>query len=117
MMEGLVVMGTGLVIVFAVLVILIVAIYLFGVVFSTKKKKDAPAAPQPVDRKPLAQQVKPAAAPQNGAIPPEVVAAISAAVYTVCGGQKAVRIQSIRRSSGTRRAWASAGIMENTQPF
>ena len=116
MMESLVVMGTGLVIVFGVLILLVLLITLFGVAF---RKKDKPAAPAaPVVEKPLMQEVSPLQAPvAEGAIPAEVIAAISAAVYTMYGQKGPVRIQSIRRSSGARKAWAAAGIMENTQPF
>lgn len=113
----------GIVIVFAVLILLVGIFYLFGAVMQkTTGKERAPkpakkqAAPKPAPRRNV-----PAAAsnaPVVGAgIPLEVVAAISAAVAELQGG-KPYAIRSIQQQPRSARpAWAMAGVMENTRPF
>lgn len=51
----------------------------------------------------------------NNEIPEEVIAAISAAVYTLYGN---VSIKSIHHAERpAHSAWAMAGLLDNTRPF
>lgn len=110
----------GLGTVLATLALLILIFNIFGKVFSSlnnKKKKPAQPEKNPVvTRK---NEVPPPlpVEPQNGT-PPEVVAAITAAIYTL-EGEGAV-IKSIKRKSSpstARSEWAQAAVTENTKPF
>ena len=86
---------------------------------------EAPAVPTlTLDPTPAAvpQEEKPAAAPApkaEGGIPGEIIAAISAAVATVVGGNAVIRgIKRIPKNGGSRRgAWGDAGVQEHTTPF
>lgn len=126
-MEGLsnsqiagIVMATGLVIVFVVLICLIFIIKLYGAVIqSVQKKKQIPkaaAANVPVPSASAAVQ-KPVAPAVEEGIPTEVVAAISAAVYTLYGKETSVLSVRRRVRTGGRCAWGQAGILNNTRPF
>ena len=80
----------------------------------------APAAPAAAPAAPAAKPAAPAAKADNGGIPGEVIAAISAAVATVMGSGAV--IHGIRRVSkpaaGSRRgSWGDAGVREHTTPF
>lgn len=68
-------------------------------------------------RAPLPVQPEKLQAAAVPAVPPEVVAAISAAVCVLYGEQ--AKVCSVRRAvSGSSRAvWRQAGILENTRPF
>ena len=115
---------TSITLVFAMLVALCLIITLEGKLFDLKNKKpadpkpQAPAAPAAkAAPAPAAKPAAPAAKADNGGIPGEVIAAISAAVM----GSGAV-IHGIRRVSkpaaGSRRgSWGDAGVREHTTPF
>lgn len=110
----------GLVVVFAVLLILVAFCSITGKIFSStgkdnKKKADvAPAAP-----------AKSAAAPApvvEDGIEDEVVAAISAAIACIMGEGVPFTVKSISRkktaaSASGRPVWSAAGIAESTRPF
>ena len=107
------VVATGLILVFGVLVLLYLLITLEGIIFTSvdRRKKGAPApkkeaAPAPVK----------AAAPKAG-IPGEVVAAIAAAIACMDGGEH-YTLRSVKRTrvSG-RSAWGQAGVVAYTEPF
>ncbi len=115
-----VVVATGLILVFAVLILLYLIITLEGIIFSSldKKKKGQPpksaAAPQ------APQAAAPKAAPMAAVkveqgIPGEVVAAISAAVACMEGGRYSLR--SVARQRKGRSAWGDAAVAAYTQPF
>lgn len=120
---------TSIVLVFAMLIALCLIITLEGKIFDNmngkaakpqppKPQKAAPKAPPKPAPKPKAPA--PAAKAENGAIPGEVIAAISAAVATVLG--EGAVIHGIRRvtktGKGSRRgAWGDAGVREHTTPF
>ena len=110
----------GLGIVLATLALLILVFSLFGKLLSlTQKRKSKAQSPaeSPVTEKKNEVPPPPPITPQNGT-PPEVVAAITAAIYTL-EGEGAV-IKSIKRKSspdGLRSEWAQAAIIENTKPF
>ena len=102
---------TSITLVFAMLVALCLIITLEGKIFDNinNKKNGKPAAPK-----------APAAKAANGSIPGEFIAAISAAVATVCGGNAVIRgIKRVSKpAAGSRRgAWGDAGVREHTTPF
>lgn len=118
---------TSITLVFAMLVALCLIITLEGKLFDLKNNKpakpkpQAPAAPAAkAAPAPAAKPAAPAAKADNGGIPGEVIAAISAAVATVMGSGAV--IHGIRRVSkpaaGSRRgSWGDAGVREHTTPF
>lgn len=118
---------TSITLVFAMLVALCLIITLEGKLFDLKNNKpakpkpQAPAAPAAkAAPAPTAKPAAPAAKADNGGIPGEVIAAISAAVATVMGSGAV--IHGIRRVSkpaaGSRRgSWGDAGVREHTTPF
>ena len=115
---------TGIVLVFAILVLLMLIIMLEGKIFDNinNKKNGKPAAPEAPAAKaaPAAKPAAPAAKADNGSIPGEIIAAISAAVATVCGGNAVIRgIKRVSKpAAGSRRgAWGDAGVREHTTPF
>ena len=114
---------TSITLVFAMLIALCLIITLEGKLFDLKNKKPAdpkPQAPAKAAPAPAAKPAAPAAKADNGGIPGEVIAAISAAVATVMGSGAV--IHGIRRVSkpaaGSRRgSWGDAGVREHTTPF
>ena len=118
---------TSITLVFAMLIALCLIITLEGKLFDLKNNKpakpkpQAPAAPAAkAAPTPAAKPAAPAAKADNGGIPGEVIAAISAAVATVMGSGAV--IHGIRRVSkpaaGSRRgSWGDAGVREHTTPF
>lgn len=118
---------TSITLVFAMLIALCLIITLEGKLFDLKNNKpakpkpQAPAAPAAkAAPAPTAKPTAPAAKADNGGIPGEVIAAISAAVATVMGSGAV--IHGIRRVSkpaaGSRRgSWGDAGVREHTTPF
>lgn len=120
---------TSIVLVFAMLVALCLIITVEGKIFDSMNHKPAkPQAPKPqaaapkAPPKPLPKPAPKAPAPKadNGAIPGEIIAAISAAVACVMGEGAVIR--GIRRvaktGKGSRRgAWGDAGVREHTTPF
>lgn len=118
---------TSITLVFAMLIALCLIITLEGKLFDLKNNKpaklkpQAPAAPAAkAAPAPTAKPAAPAAKADNGGIPGEVIAAISAAVATVMGSGAV--IHGIRRVSkpaaGSRRgSWGDAGVREHTTPF
>ncbi len=115
---------TGFVVVFAVLILLILLITLYGNIVSKAEKaisdkkaeKEATVKTDEVVQAPV-QAATPVSAPvpSNG-IPDEVIAVIAAAVDAMYG-EGAVKVKSIKRVPQSRPVWSTAGIMENTRPF
>jgi sodium pump decarboxylase gamma subunit len=115
---------TGFTIVFAVLLFLIFIIWAYGKIITTAlskaearkasklEKEKASAKAEPVVESKPAQSIP---ATTNG-VSDEVVAVISAAVYSMYGSTDKVKIKSIKKSSD-RSAWANAGVINNTRPF
>ena len=118
---------TSITLVFAMLVALCLIITLEGKIFDNinNKKNGKPAAPKapaaPASKAaPAAKPAAPAAKADNGSIPGEIIAAISAAVASVCGGNAVIRgIKRVSKpAAGSRRgAWGEAGVREHTTPF
>ena len=113
--DSLVVLITGFVIVFAVLLLLIGIIKLYATLVSSvfssieKKKAKKEEKAQTVASQP---QVLPEAV-SSDTLDPQTVAVIAAAVTAYYGGDKSVRVSSIRRAKSQRSEWATAGINEN----
>ena len=115
---------TSITLVFAMLVALCLIITLEGKIFDAlnNKKNNKPAAPKAPAAKaaPAAKPTAPVAKADNGAIPGEIIAAISAAVAEVMGSNAVIRgIKRITKpAAGSRRgAWGEAGVREHTTPF
>lgn len=116
---------TGFSIVFGVLLLLIILISIYGKIVSGAQNKVAvrktvkeKKSVKTETAKPAAEVLKPQQPEQHSfdGIPEEVVAVISAAVYSVYGSTQKVRIKSVKRSK-PRSAWSSAGVTHNTRPF
>lgn len=115
---------TSITLVFSMLVALCLIITLEGKIFDAlnNKKNNKPAAPKAPAAKaaPAAKPAAPVAKADNGAIPGEIIAAISAAVAEVMGSNAVIRgIKRITKpAAGSRRgAWGEAGVREHTTPF
>lgn len=115
---------TSITLVFAMLVALCLIITLEGKIFDAlnNKKNNKPAASKAPAAKaaPAAKPAAPVAKADNGAIPGEIIAAISAAVAEVMGSNAVIRgIKRITKpAAGSRRgAWGEAGVREHTTPF
>ena len=101
---------TGFVVVFAMLILLIFIIKIYGAII----QKAQNAGKKSKEKK--AETVAETPAPVG--VSDEVVAVISAAVATMYGSSEKARIKSIKKSSdGGRSAWAKAGVLDNTRPF
>lgn len=121
---GLIILLTGILVVFAILLLLIGVIKLYGtIVYSAQNKKNnkAKKAEEPAVKAEPA--VETAAAEKSEAlqedssdVPGEIIAVIAAAVEAVFG-QGAVKIKSVKKTSKRRSAWKSAGMAENTRSF
>ena len=107
---------TGIVLVFAILVLLMAIITLEGKIFDSMnaKKKAAKTVAQAPAAKPAAAPVQQAApAPQvEEGIPGDVVAAIMAAIHAMGNGK--YTLKAVRRS---KNGWGNAGVNDTTAPF
>lgn len=120
---------TGLVVVFAALVILIFLVWLMGRIFvALGKKKAKDQEQQTQDTRRQAQQAMNAQIKAEQAaveqveegIPPQVVAAISAAVAVVMeetAPGTSYTIQRVQRAGTGRSAWGNAGLAAQLSPF
>ena len=107
---------TGIVLVFAILVLLMAIISLEGKIFDgmNAKKAAAKAAPKAPAAKPAApvqQAAAPAPVVEEG-IPGDVVAAIMAAIHAMGNGK--YTLKAVRRS---KNGWGKAGVNDTTAPF
>ena len=105
----------GMVVVFAVLIILTFVFWLFGKVVGSNHENASVVAPKPPVTKPVAK----APVPQTDGVPDEVVAVIAAAIAAMSDGTTQYAIRRIRpvATGNARPVWAAAGIAENTRPF
>lgn len=115
---------TGFVVVFVVLILLIFIIKIYSAIVTkaqqagkTKKEKAAKTTVTSTSPAVVNQTVQASEPVANDGLDDEVVAVISAAVATMYGSPEKVRIKSIKKSGGSRSAWANAGLLDNTRPF
>lgn len=118
----------GLGIVLGTLAILIVVFYAFGAIMtaagkvSKKKKQAAPSPAIPVPKlsdRPVTKAVETQPSVNQG-VSAEVVAAISAAVYSMEGSDARITaIVPARKQNPVsgRNPWAQAAVVNNTKPF
>ena len=107
---------TGFVVVFAMLILLIFIIKIYGAII--QKAQDAGKKSKEKKAETVAETPAPVVPAQTDGVSDEVVAVISAAVATMYGSSEKARIKSIKKSSdGGRSAWAKAGVLDNTRPF
>lgn len=117
--EGIIVTICGLVIVFAMLVLLVVIIMAFGGIMdkingvekvkptkTEKKAEHAPVAPAPVVT----------VEEDNDEIIAVIAAAVDA-IYAETGVKPVIRRIKPAAAKGTRSVWAAAGVFENTRAF
>ena len=108
---------TGIVLVFAILVLLMLIITLEGKIFdgmNAKKaaaKAAAPKAPAAKAAAPVQQAAAPAPVVEEG-IPGDVVAAIMAAIHAMGNGK--YTLKAVRRAAN---GWGKAGVNDTTAPF
>ena len=117
MTEALSVLVTGLVVVFAVLVLLVAIIKIYSTIVykaQNKPKKDKSKDDDDTPKGTGAGGGTASAAPANG-VSPEVLACIAAAVEFMYG-TGSVRIKNIRKAPA-RSAWSNAGVVSNTSGF
>lgn len=118
---SLTVLITGFVVVFAILLLLIGSIKLYGTIVynaqqkNEKKKKEEQAAIERSETEKPSQQQESVETFENG-LTGEIIAVITAAVDSMYSSRK-VRIKSIRKTRNRKSAWHSAGVSDNTSPF
>ena len=112
---------TGFAVVFAVLLILIGIIKLYGtVIYNIQNKKQVKKASRNADLPKAERQGPPEPVAVIEAEPDTdddaLIAVISAAVYTMYPSSS-VRIKSVRKAPARSNAWRNAGLTDNVRPF
>lgn len=112
---------TGFVVVFAVLLLLIGIIKIYSLIVSSAQssaeRKKEKKAQKKLKNVPVAE-AKPEFAETSAPVSEcnldlQTVAVITAAVEAYYAGSKKVRVAGIRKSSSARSEWATAGLMES----
>ncbi len=109
----------GLVVVFAVLILLTLIFMLFGKVVhrgGQAPSTEISAVPK-VPAQPSTVSSTPAAPIVEDGVSDEIVAAIAAAIAAMAPEGKTYAVRRIGRARGERPVWATAGLMEHTRPF
>ena len=106
----------GIVIVFGMLVLLVAIISIFGGVMSGTTKR-AKAKKEEKPQAPKAEKTVAVATPAVVENDDEIIAVISAAVYSMYEGTGVKPIIKAIRPSVGRNAWSMAGIRQNTKSF
>ncbi|WP_432651695.1 OadG family protein [Huintestinicola sp.] len=112
---------SGLVIVFVALILLIVAVWIMGKIFTALKSGKSDKGGKKIEAAPAPQpQKEPAPVSQDAEDESEIIAVIAAAVAAMSEemGQP-LRIRSIKRAGGmgAGNSWARAARSENTRAF
>lgn len=113
-----VVAGTGVSLVFLILILLTLLITVQGKFFdSLQARKKAKTASAKAEAAPAPAPAAPVKAPPfvEEGIPEELVAVIAAAVAASSNGQYTLR--SLTRASSGRGNWGAAGAISGTEPF
>lgn len=119
---SLVVLISGILVVFLVLIVLTTLIWCYGKIVSSvggkggKKQNKTEEPSKPVAAPKASSAVKKAAPKAFSGIPGDIIAVIAAAVASLEGGNKYV-IRGVKRSKSSRSAWGNAGVLDNTRPF
>lgn len=120
---SLTVLITGFVVVFAVLLLLIGLVKLYGTIVSSAvasaEKRKAEKQAQTVKAEPeknVVEATVEAEVNDDVVDDGELIAVIAAAVDAMYG-KGAVKVKSIKRVPQSRPVWGTAGIMDNTRPF
>lgn len=115
---------TGFAVVFAVLLLLILLITVYGKIVSKAEKavldrkvqkKTTLKAEEITEKSIQADTSTIIPEPSNG-ITDEVIVVIAAAVNAMYG-EGTVKVKSIKKVPQSRPVWSTAGIMDNTRPF
>ncbi len=117
---GVIVTLSGILIVFAMLILLVAVIWAFGKIMTAVTGSGKPPKEKKAKKEaPVADSKASAKAASNVSEDEGVIAAISAAIMMMYEGTgKTPVIRSIRPTAkGVRSAWAAAGIANNTRPF
>lgn len=109
---------TGFAVVFAVLLILIGIIKLYGTIIyniqnKKKNEKVKVAVERPAQEEPAPTVLVEAPQAEND---DELIAVITAAVYSYYGSSS-VRVRSVRKAQPRTNSWRSAGLADNLRPF
>ena len=112
---------TGFAVVFAVLLILIGIIKLYGtIIYNIQNRSREKKAKRNADLPKVEREDSPEPAAVIEAVPDtdddELIAVISAAVYSMYSSSS-VRIKSIRKANPHGSAWRNAGLADNVRPF
>ena len=111
---------TGFVVVFAVLLLLIGIIKLYGtIVYNLQNRNRVKKSNRNADLPKVERDEEPEPVPAAVDDPAQddaLIAVISAAVYSVYS-PSSVRIKSIRKAPARSSAWRSAGLSDNVRPF
>lgn len=113
---------TGIVVVFAMLVLLIGLIKLYSTIVynaqkkSEDKKKQKEMVAKMQTEKPVEPVIEEISQDTQDGISGEVIAAIAAAVDYIYG-EGTTTIKSIKKRPQARSAWSTAGLIDNTRPF
>ncbi len=116
---------TGFTVVFSVLILLILIIYIYGTIVTKAQQKGNKSKKGKLKENQIKEQdtseksviqTDAANVYQSNEVPGEIVAVIAAAVDSMYGSDTKIKIKNIKKS-GTRSAWANAGILDNTRPF
>ncbi len=117
---GVIVTLSGILIVFAMLILLVAVIWAFGKIMTAVTGNGKPPKAKNAKKEaPSADSNASAKATSNVSEDEGVIAAISAAIMMMYEGTgKTPVIRSIRPAAkGVRSVWAAAGIANNTRPF
>ena len=70
-----------------------------------------------ISEMPPVEPLPPVETEESGSIPPEIVAAITAAVYMAEGENAAITSIKPQRRKSAVNVWAQAAVIDNTRPF
>lgn len=115
---------TGFAVVFAVLLLLILLITVYGKIFSKAEKamldrkvqKETDLKAEEITEEPVQADTSTAIPVLSNGITDEVIVVIAAAVNAMYG-EGTVKVKSIKKVPQSRPVWSTAGIMDNTRPF
>ncbi len=115
--QSLVILITGLVVVFCALLLLIAIIKIYSsivrAVLGRSKNKASKAKKEPEIALDSKKEVAAAFTSDSDFVDLQTVAVISAAVDAFYGEEKKVRVVSVKRTTAVRSEWANAGMMQN----